>query len=192
MCFSFSFSSAFIKYFSSLFSIAWLFTVKEEINEYLHLIHFALLIATQHLWGAGEALSEFARYTWSPEWTWIICKLPKALGPRELAKASSTFLQFLCSSDWSFLFQEVSHLRRFSHRALLLRGDISFLHSAHNHCIDVPRCLLGVTQSEWAHPTCSQFFCTCVCVSVPFPFPCYPSQFSRTGPCWRRQTYSPS
>lgn len=59
MCFSFSFSSAFKKYFISLFSITWLFTVKEEVNEYLYLIHLALLIVTQYLCEAGEALSEF-------------------------------------------------------------------------------------------------------------------------------------
>lgn len=145
MCFSFSFSSAFIKYLNSLFNITRLFTVKEEMNEYLYLIHLSLLIATQHLRGAGEALSEFARCTWNPEWTWIIYKLPKVLGPRELAKASSTFLQFPCKGDWSFLFQEVSNLRWFRHRVLLLRGDIPFPHSVHNHCIEVPCCLLGVT-----------------------------------------------
>lgn len=145
MCFSFSFSSAFKKYFISLFSITWLFTVKEEVNEYLYLIHLALLIATQYLCEAGEALSEFARCTWSPEWTWIIYKLPKALGSHELAKASSTFPQFPCNSDGSFLFQKVSNLRWFSHRALLLRGDISFPHFVHNQCIEVPRCLLCVT-----------------------------------------------
>lgn len=113
----------------------------------MYFSHLVLLLATQHLWGAGEALSELARHIWSPKWICIIFKYSKALDTHELAKPSLSFFWFLCKSDWSFLFPNVSNLWGFTYRALLLRGDSSLLHSVHNKCTEVPSRLLA-----WCHP----------------------------------------